>query len=147
MPATLTRSHPARLLPSAQALSVTDLSNAERAVALYASDLPDTYSYRRGDDAQLVAWIDQGVSRMGLEAIYRTAALASGYRRAWMNGHVTEGDKRAEAERFPNVVRAVRAWEVAALITFRHGVSDEARARSERYPVNGECAKYRGGAA
>jgi hypothetical protein len=139
MPATLTRSHSAPLLPSAQALSVADLSNGERTVALYVSDLPDGYRYKRGDTAQLVAWIIQGANRLGLDRLRRIAALEGGYRRFVVRNRVTAEQERAHAERFPDPKRDRRAGELASLVTYSVSMSDEARERGGRFLLDGPC--------
>jgi hypothetical protein len=144
MPVTLVAPPTVPESSAASPVSVRDLSNGERAVALYASDLPDTYSYRPGDDAQLESWILQGAFRMGLEVLYRTAALTSGYQRSWLSKQLTAEQKRAQAERFPNPDRLIRAEQVAAMVTFRLGVSNEAKARGSRYMLDGSCPECGG---
>lgn len=139
MPATLVAEHVASVASSVPSVSVEELSNGERAVALYASDLPDGYRYQRGDDAQLIAWIIQGAARMGLDRLRRTAALAAGFRRARTANRVTAEQTRAHAKRFPNVKRDRRTGELAALVTLYAPVSDEARERGLRYALDGPC--------
>ncbi|MET7287582.1 hypothetical protein [Streptomyces sp. NPDC005573] len=145
MPATLIASQPVSALQAAEIISVSDLSNAERAVALYASDLPDSYSYGgRADDARLDAWVVQGATRMGLESLYRTAALHSGYGKSRAGKYLSSEQKRAEAERFPSRVRIRRSGELAALVTMRVGVTDVARERGKRVEFDGGCPKCHG---
>lgn len=139
---TLTTSHIAPVLPLA--VSVSHLSNAERAVALYASDLPDTFAYQRGDRARLESWIVQGATRLGLDRLYRMAALHSGYRQAWIGKYLSVEQKRAEAERFPNASRIHQAGELAALVTMHFGVSVEALARGKKVEFDGGCPKCHG---
>ncbi|MFJ8086061.1 hypothetical protein ACIQ6Y_36490 [Streptomyces sp. NPDC096205] len=139
MPATLTLSHPAPVLPSVQTVSVSDLSNGERTVALYASDLPDGYRYKRGDDALLVAWILQGADRLGLDRLRHLAALEAGYRRLCARNKATAEQKRAHAERFPDAKRDRRAGELAALVTHFASMTDEARERGGRFLLDGPC--------
>jgi hypothetical protein len=141
MPATLVASHVASSAPAAVAVSLSDLSNGERTVALYASDMPDRFDYKRGDHDRLVAWIIQGATRMGLERLHCTAALDSGYRRCFLAKRLTPELKRAQTERFPSPKRLRRAGELAALVTHntRGEMSDAARERSGRYLLDGPC--------
>ncbi|PWI09611.1 hypothetical protein DIZ27_16140 [Streptomyces sp. NWU339] len=127
------------MLPVSETVSLSDLSNGERAVALYASDLPDGYRYKRGDDAQLVAWIIQGATRLGLDRLCRMAALEAGYRRLRALKRVTAEQKRAHAERFPDPKRDRRAGELAALVTHLASMSDEAQERGGRFLLDGPC--------
>ncbi|MFE0804327.1 hypothetical protein [Streptomyces sp. NPDC058812] len=139
MPATLVAEHVAPVVTSSPAVSVTDLSNGERAVALYASDMPDSYRHQRGEDARLIAWIIQGVTRMGLDELRHTAALASGFRRLRQAKRVTAEQKRAHTERFPNAKRDRRTGELASLLTLSVPMSNEARDRGLRYLLDGPC--------
>ncbi len=139
MPATLVAEHVSPVALSVSSVSVEDLSNGERAVALYASDLPDDYRYKRGDDAKLTAWIIQGVTRMGMAQLCRTAALASGFRRSRQANRVTAEQERAHMERFPNAKRDRRTGELASLLSLSAPVSDEARERGLRYLLDGPC--------
>ncbi|QKW02863.1 hypothetical protein [Streptomyces sp. NA02536] len=118
---------------------VEDLSNGERTVALYASDLPDGYRYKRGDTAQLVAWIIQGANRLGLDRLRHIAALEGGYRRFVARDMATAEQERAHAERFPDPERDRRAGELAALVTYFVSMSDEARERGLRFLLDGPC--------
>jgi hypothetical protein len=138
MPATLTRSHPAPL-PSAQSFSVSELSSGERAVALYASDMPSKYRTRRGDGAVIQDWILQGVARLGLEEVHRSAAYAYGYRLLRLNDLDTPEQRRANLRRFPDQRRMNRAEEVATFFQCGTsvGMSEAARARGPQ--VEGEC--------
>ncbi|MFJ4006975.1 hypothetical protein ACIPWL_26475 [Streptomyces sp. NPDC090023] len=139
MPATLVAEHVAPAVPFAPALAVGDLSNGERSVALYASDLPNDYRYQRGDDALLIAWIIQGANRVGLDRLRRTAALDAGFWRSRAVKRVTSAQKRAQSERFPDMKRERRAGELAALITLSAPVSEEARERGLRFLLDGAC--------
>src|SRR5689334_16551534 len=114
MPATLTRSHPASLLPSAQPLSPSGLSNMERAVALYASDMPQRFLMRPGTEATVAAWILQGAARLGFDEVQRSAACAYGYRLLWLADLTTAEQDRAHQRRFPNARRWDRAERLAA---------------------------------
>ncbi|CAL9470293.1 hypothetical protein [Streptomyces sp. enrichment culture] len=139
MPATLVAEHVSSVALSVPFVSVEDLSNGERTVALYASDLPDGYRYKRGDTAQLVAWIIQGANRVGLDRLRRVAALEGGYRRFVARDMVTAEQERAHAERFPDPERDRRAGELASLVTYSVSMSDEARERGLRFLLDGSC--------
>ncbi|MEU1708278.1 hypothetical protein ABZ478_23375 [Streptomyces sp. NPDC005706] len=139
MPATLVAEHVPSVALSVPSVSVEELSNGERTVALYASDLPDGYRYKRGDEAQLVAWIIQGANRVGLDRLRHVAALEAGYRRLEARKRVTAEQKRTHAERFPNRKRDRRAGELAALVTHFSSMSDEARERGGRFLLDGPC--------
>jgi hypothetical protein len=139
MPATLVAEHVSPAALSVSPVLVADLSNGERTVALYVSDLPDGYRYKRGDTAQLVAWILQGANRLGLDRLRRIAALEAGYRRFVARNRVTAEQERAHAERFPNPERDRRAGELAALVTYSVSMSDEARERGGRFLLDGPC--------
>ncbi len=134
MPATLVAEHVA---PTAPAVRVSDLSNAERAVALYASDKPTKYAYKRGDEAQVEAWIVQGALRMGLEDLYQSAAFLRGFR---MLAHVaTSEQKKAHRARFPQAARLNRAESLASLSLLMIEVSDTAVQRNSSAQVEGAC--------
>ncbi|MFI2302875.1 hypothetical protein ACH5AL_29145 [Actinacidiphila glaucinigra] len=139
MPATLNASHLAPELPATEAVSVSDLSNGERAVALYASDMPGEYRYRRGDDAKVFAWIVQGAGRLGLSELYRSAAFLRGFRLLWLARSATGEQKRAHALRFPNAARLRRAELLASLTVGMTQMSQAAIDRSGRPQVEGAC--------
>ncbi|MFG2814352.1 hypothetical protein [Streptomyces sp. NPDC048410] len=139
MPATLVAEHVTPAVAPAPALAVGDLSNGERAVALYASDLPNYYRYQRGDNALLIAWIIQGANRVGMDRLRRTAALDAGFRRSRAAKRLTATQKWAQSERFPDTKRERRAGELAALVTLSAPVSEEARKRGLRFLLDGPC--------
>ncbi|MFF6916792.1 hypothetical protein [Streptomyces sp. NPDC012466] len=139
MPATMVAEHVSSAGLPVPSVSVEDLSNGERTVALYASDLPDGYRYKRGDEAHLIAWIIQGVNRVGLDRLRDIAALEAGYRRCRARKRATAEQNRAHAERFPSPTRDRRAAELAALVTLFVPVNDEARERGLRFLLDGPC--------
>ncbi|MGJ5833497.1 hypothetical protein [Streptomyces ossamyceticus] len=139
MPATLVVEHVAPILPSAHAVSVEDLSNGERAVALYASDMPTRYRNRRGDFDLLASWVLQGVMRLGLDELYQSAAYAYGYRLLWVANSATPEQKAAHARRFPSAARLDRAERLAALLTCGSGMTPEAKRRGRQPLVEGAC--------
>ncbi|MEU9734067.1 hypothetical protein [Streptomyces sp. NPDC048002] len=136
MPATLVAENVA---PLSSSVTVEELSNSERAVALYASDMPDGYHHQGGGNDRLIAWIAQGVTRMGLDELHRTAALASGFRRCRQAKRVTAEQKRAHAGRFPNPKRDRRTGELASLLTLSVPMSDAARDRGLQHLLDSPC--------
>ncbi|WP_158710363.1 hypothetical protein [Streptomyces sp. NRRL F-5126] len=139
MPATLTASHLAPSLPTTELVSVSDLSNSERAVALYASDMPGEYRYHRGDDGKVFAWIVQGACRLGLPELYRSAAFQNGYRLLWLARTATGEQEGAHKRRFPNAARLRRALSLASLTVGMTEMSPAARERGGRPQVEGAC--------
>ncbi|MEU5197569.1 hypothetical protein AB0G86_26560 [Streptomyces scabiei] len=139
MPATLVAEHVPPVVPSMPAVSVVDLSNGERAVALYASDMPDRYKNRRGDIALLTFWVLQGAARLGLDELYRSAAYAYGYRLLRNAGWATREQDAAHVRRFPSAARLDGAEQLAALVTCLSTMTDEAVKRGRRPLVEGAC--------
>ncbi|MGW6491548.1 hypothetical protein [Streptomyces sp. NPDC055056] len=139
MPATLPASHLAPVLPVAKPVTASDLSNAERTVALYASDMPGSYSYQRGGDAQAEAWIVQGALRVGLPELYRSAAFLSSFQALRLVEMATPDQRRAHRVRFPSAARLRRASSLASLSLHTFRVSAEALQRSRRPEVEGTC--------
>lgn len=124
MPATLVSLH------TASAISVEDLNNREREIALYASDMPTTYRYRVDDEETLRNWITQGAARIGLDALYALAAENCEYRLRWLAGRTTPEERAAHTRRFPESRRLRRAGEIASTFTVYHvGVNATAKAR------------------
>ncbi|WP_435974982.1 hypothetical protein [Streptomyces sp. Qhu_M48] len=128
MPALLT-------LPQSGDLSITDLNNGERATALYASDMPSSFRFRKGDGEKLCAWILQGVARLGLEELHRVTAYTGGYLELWVEEQNTPGQDAAHFARFPDQKRFHVAQHEAAMVTFLYGTSDAAIERSRRRMV------------
>lgn len=118
---------------------VEDLSNGERAVALYASDMPTSYSYQRGDDAQVEAWIVEGAGRLGLPELYRSAAFLDSFQVLELAGTATRDQERAHKARFPSAARLRRASTLASLMVGMFRVSEAAIKRSSRPQVEGAC--------
>lgn len=118
-------------------IDVTALTGAERAVALYVSDMPN--GRRRHPGEQIRAWIVQGVQRLGTEELRRRAAYFRGWRLLDMHGLATVQVQARHEQRFPNVRRLVLADKEAAGNVWRDGMSDAARARNGGAVVDGEC--------
>ncbi|WP_435242641.1 hypothetical protein [Streptomyces cucumeris] len=111
---------------------VEDLNNRERAVALYASAMPTDYVYRVADGEKLTAWIVQGASRVGWDALYALAAAERNYWVRWLDNKTAPGEKTAHRRRFPKARRLHRAGEIAATVTLNHvNVSESAKERQE----------------
>ncbi|MEU9699925.1 hypothetical protein [Streptomyces sp. NPDC047981] len=115
-------------------VSIRDLSNMERAVALYASAMPSSYRYRSADDEKLCAWIVQGAARLGLGELYHSAACASGYMRLWVEDEARPRHTAAHVARFPVEKRFHLAMRTATVITLGPvpDVSAAAMERSDR---------------
>ncbi|NED93000.1 hypothetical protein G3I76_74790, partial [Streptomyces sp. SID11233] len=64
---------------AADRAAVSELTIAERTVALYASAMPPAYRFRRGDDAPLLAWIAQGADLLGSRSLRLLAGRLRGY--------------------------------------------------------------------
>lgn len=108
MPATLVAPHaPTTVL-------VEDLEAMERAVALYASDMPTGYRLQGSEDSNLVGWIMQGVARLGREEIRQRASRLRGHRKLWLRGMTTAEIDRRHKVRFPSARRLARAEETAS---------------------------------
>ncbi|MEI5136324.1 hypothetical protein RB199_34030 [Streptomyces libani] len=126
MPGTLVSRH------VAPAVSVEDLNNRERAIALYASDMPARYDYAPSDAATLTDWIVQGAARVGLEALYALAAVEREHRLRWLDNTATREELAAHARLFPKARRLRQAEEIASSITLYHAdVSESAKARQD----------------
>ncbi|MEV0962723.1 hypothetical protein AB0J25_09030 [Streptomyces sp. NPDC049910] len=128
-------------------VSVRDLSNCERAVALYASDMPTSYRQKGRDYSRLCAWIVQGAARLGMGELYRSAAYAYGYRLLWLARLTTPSQRQAHALRFPDGGRFDKAERLASLVTcFADlGMSEAAIKRGDRPAVEGDCRCYGSG--
>ncbi|MFB7647212.1 hypothetical protein ACFC0S_17175 [Streptomyces sp. NPDC056084] len=137
MPATPTVPHLAPVLPLAKAVTVWDLSLNERAVALYASDMPDSYAYKRQDEAQVEAWIIEGAVRLGLESLRQSAAFFYGF--TLLGRAATVEQRKAHQQRFPKSRRLRRVASVASLTALMFEMGDEARRRGGCPKVEGAC--------
>ncbi|WP_405823278.1 hypothetical protein OG705_25640 [Streptomyces sp. NBC_00838] len=124
------------VLPAVQ-VNVTDLTAGERAVALYASDMPNTR--RRPTLEQRRAWIVQGVERLGCEEVSRRAVFSRAHKLLSMHGLESEEIQRRHDERFPKPRRLIHAEQEAANSVYRDGISPAATARNPVAVVDGEC--------
>ncbi|HEY9371722.1 hypothetical protein [Streptomyces sp.] len=140
MPATLIAAHISPAESRSLTISVEDLSNMERAVALYASDMPTSVRRERRDDRAVAAWIIQGAIRLGLEELYRSAAYLYGYRLLWLADLTTDDQRGANQTRFPNARRLDRAEQIATSFTVCSGLDMTQEAMDRRTPkVEGAC--------
>jgi hypothetical protein len=135
-------SHRSRSSTSARSVvSVEDLSNHERAVSLYASDMPTRYSYDPAHHAQLSEWIVQGATRLGLVEVRHWAACAYGYRLMWLADRATPEQAAAHSRRFPSARRYDVAERMASVVSCWAGVdmAPAARPRGADAVVEGGC--------
>ncbi|WP_328896335.1 hypothetical protein [Streptomyces sp. NBC_00236] len=116
---------------------VMGLTGAERAVALYVSDMPS--GRRRHSDEQVRAWIAQGVERLGREETARWGAFFRGYRLLDLSGLVTVQIQQRHEQRFPKTGRLVAADQQAANSVYGDRMSEETRLRNHVAEVDGDC--------
>ncbi|MFD5099353.1 hypothetical protein [Streptomyces albidochromogenes] len=140
MPATLTTPHLVPASAPVPTLSVQDLSNMERAVALYASGMPSCCDGSRAYRPKMHDWIIQGAQRLGQHELRLSAAYLRGFILLDMAGLATPDQKRAHRVRFPNAARLHRAEQSASGFTwFEVAPSSTAHARGLRLMVEGDC--------
>lgn len=142
MPATLTAPHLSPVPFPTKPVTLSDLSNMERAVALYASDMPNSHSYKRGDDPQLEAWIIQGVTRLGRAEVRRRASFLAGHRKLWLRDMTTREIDRRHQARFPSKSRLGAAESLATATVLSIGVAPAARELP--IVIDGPCPKCDG---
>ncbi|MGW7092495.1 hypothetical protein [Streptomyces sp. NPDC054874] len=122
MPATLLA---ARTSPDISAerdsLTVLRMTGAERLVALYASDMPTGFSWSRGVTPQVIAWVMQGVERLGFDDVYRSGIEVQHYGVLRLAGQVPAATRRWFRGRFPDRVRLGCVERADAMLTFRLG--------------------------
>ncbi len=136
MPATLVAPHaPTTVL-------VEDLEAMERAVALYASDMPTGYRLQGSEDSNLVGWIMQGVARLGREEIRQRASRLRGHRKLWLRGMTTAEIDRRHKVRFPSKRRLGIAESMASTTVFWISVAPAARVLPA--VIDGPCPKCDG---
>ncbi|MER6526750.1 hypothetical protein [Streptomyces sp. NPDC001508] len=119
-----------------------ELSNMERAVALYASDMPMRYRYQGPLDWNLVDWIAQGVARLGREEIRRRASFLAGHRKLWLRDMTTPEIERRHKARFPSKRRLDTAESMAA--TTVSWITVALAARNLPIVIDGPCPKCDG---
>jgi len=120
-------------------VDVADLTSEERAVALYASDMP-VGRRRCFPNVQVREWIVQGAERLGAAEMRRQAEFARGWRLLELS-HLVPAEVQARHEaRFPNARRLNRAEQMAANDVYVNGLSEAARSRNGAAAVDGGCA-------
>lgn len=80
-------------------IDVRNLTGAEQAVALYASDMPN--GRRHYTKKQFTAWILQGAERLGTAEMRRLALYLRGWQVLNGTGLVTEQIQARHEQRFP----------------------------------------------
>ncbi|MFF7330892.1 hypothetical protein [Streptomyces sp. NPDC008150] len=143
MPATLVAEHLALAAPGLSIDSLTkNLCGMERAVALYASDMPSRFRFRRDLEPALLAWIGQGVDRLGREEVRRQASFFAGHRKLWLRDLLTPEIDRRHRARFPLARRLDMAERMASVTIMLTGVAPDARDLPE--VIDGPCPKCDG---
>jgi hypothetical protein len=136
MPATLVAPHaPAAVL-------LEELEAMERAVALYASDMPTRYLLRGPEDTAVIGWIAQGVARLGREEIRRRASRLLGHRKLWLRDMTTLEIDRRHKERFPSKRRLAHAESVASTTVM--WIAPAPAVRNLPAVIDGPCPKCDG---
>ncbi|MEV7500048.1 hypothetical protein [Streptomyces sp. NPDC093018] len=118
-------------------VDVRDLTGAERAVALYASDMPN--GRRHYTKEQFTAWIMQGAERLGVEEMRRRALYFRGWRLLDMHGLLTAQIQARHEQRFPQRYRLIRSDQGGALTVSTDGTTKTALARNGLVDLDGDC--------
>ncbi|WP_143570577.1 hypothetical protein [Streptomyces acidiscabies] len=118
-------------------VDVSDLTGSERAVALYASDMPNGRGQYEG--VQVREWIVQGAGRLGVVELRRQAAFLYGFQRLRFSPLMNAALKARHAERFPAARRLKRADETASGSVWRDGITPEARGRNAAVLFDDGC--------
>ncbi|MFD7888657.1 hypothetical protein ACFV3O_09265 [Streptomyces albidoflavus] len=98
-------------------LAVHRLTNLERAVALYASDMPTGYRWRNADITTVIDWITQGVSRLSYAEVHRLARDARHFRLLWLANQATAEQTSQHNRDFPDSQRLKRVESAASTLT------------------------------
>ncbi|NED83047.1 hypothetical protein G3I76_23510 [Streptomyces sp. SID11233] len=101
--------------------TVLRMTSAERMVALYASDTPSGFAWSRGLTPQVIAWVVQGVARLGFDDVYRSGMEVQHYRVLRLAGQVPAAARRWLRGRFPDRARLDGVERAQAMLTFRLG--------------------------
>ncbi|MGW8887320.1 hypothetical protein [Streptomyces sp. NPDC055749] len=137
MPGTLVKPLVQVPVQSGQMVRVQDLTGSERAVALYASDMPS--GRRRHSSEQVREWIVQGVERLGAAEIRRRGEFFYGHRLLELSGLVTPQIQQRHEQRFPKRGRLNVADQESANSVFGDRMSEETRLRNGTAAVDGDC--------
>ncbi|MCE7081559.1 hypothetical protein [Streptomyces sp. ST2-7A] len=108
---------------------LSDLSAGERGMALYVSEMPTGYRYRRGDEGLVETWISQGAERVGTETLHEWDLLQRGYVLLDLEELATEEISTRHRALFPNARRVVRSRQLGALTILWQSSSPETIAR------------------
>ncbi|MGX2995205.1 hypothetical protein JNUCC64_13060 [Streptomyces sp. JNUCC 64] len=123
----------------AVAVDVSELTSAERTVALYVSDMPTRRRY--GSKEQVRAWIVQGAGRLGRRELKRRALFFNGHFLLALGGlvPVPAPVRVRHDERFPDGFRLDVAGQATATSVCFDGMSGAARKRNAMAEVDGRC--------
>ncbi|OKJ31027.1 hypothetical protein AMK23_06465 [Streptomyces sp. CB02130] len=102
-------------------LTVLRMTGAERTVALYASDMPTGFSWSRGVTPQVIAWVMQGVDRLGFDDVYRSGIEVQHYKVLRLTGQAPAATRSWLRGRFPDRARLDCVERADAMLTFRLG--------------------------
>ncbi|MEU5412538.1 hypothetical protein [Streptomyces clavifer] len=102
-------------------LTTLRMTGAERMVALYASDMPTGFSWSRGVTPRVIAWVAEGVERLGFEDVYHSGMEAQYYRVLRLTSQAPAETRRWFRGRFPDRARLDCVEQAVAMLTFRLG--------------------------
>ncbi|MEV8591228.1 hypothetical protein AB0424_30225 [Streptomyces sp. NPDC051180] len=118
---------------------MAELTGGERAVALYASDMPDRFRAGVVTDTQVAAWIVQGAERVGLDELRRRAEFSYGHRLLEMSNLVPVDVQARHEQRFPKARRLFKAQQMASGTLWRDPMTPKTLARNSAAEVEGGC--------
>ncbi|MGY4967307.1 hypothetical protein [Streptomyces sp. 900105245] len=121
---------------------VEGLANMERAVALYASDMPTRYCHQGPSDMAVIGWMAQGVALLGRDEVRRRASFLLGHRLLWLRDLTTPEIDRRHKQRFPSARRLSVAESMAS--TSLIWISVAPAARELPAVIDGPCPKCEG---
>ncbi|PWG11879.1 hypothetical protein DF268_19165 [Streptomyces sp. V2] len=118
-------------------VDVSDLTGSERAVALYASDMPNGRGSHSRDEVR--EWIAQGVERVGVRELRRSARYRYGYRLLELAGMLTPEIRACHTARFPDPKRLRKAGQESSNSVYGDGMTGAALRRNAQARTEGEC--------
>lgn len=118
-------------------VDVSDLTSSERAVALYASDMPTCAD--PGSRGELSAWIVQGALRLGTAELRRRGELSNGHFLLALYELLTPQVQARHEVLFPDAFRLEVAEQAAAVSVEADAMSVLALARNAAARVEGDC--------
>lgn len=113
------------------------MTQAERTVALYASDMPA--KRRRWSHEQVRAWVAQGVERLGVEELGCRAVFLVGHGRLSRSRVLPVQVQARHEQHFPAAGRLDWASTTATNSLCWAGITDAAMHRTGTAAVDGEC--------